>query len=252
VDLPLVFPLKVEKAKQMQKQRFPSKLSALDFLRKNIEIGCIVDVGIQAWTEELVKVFPDKRHILFEPVAQYERHIRNNYAGLDYELHQMAVSNVDGTMTLHLESADASGNVTHSQLGNSPNTTLRSVEIPTTKLSSFLQSKSYQKPYLVKIDVDGHEPQIMEGLRGAEADVCCLIVEAPISTILSRITIARSLGMQLFDIVDFCYYKGTLWQVDLIFLPEHLINAQPDLHPMRQRPLDWSQWLNFSKLDPHP
>lgn len=43
-----------------QHKRFPSKKNALKTLRNlGVEFGCVLDVGVQAATAELIEVFPD-------------------------------------------------------------------------------------------------------------------------------------------------------------------------------------------------
>lgn len=232
--------------------RFPSKLNALNFLRSvKIPIGCVIDVGIQTSTPELMLAFPDLKHVLFEPVAQYEENIRKAYAGFDYELYRVAVSDNDGRLALRLDRADSSGKITHSQLVG-PIPTENTVEIETVRLSTFLTRHSYPTPYLVKIDVDGHELAILRGLKGIEKDISCLVLEAPIVTIAERVASASALGFVLFDIVDLAYYRGVMWQVDLIFVSKVAIADNPRLRPMEQKPLDWSAWFNLSRTEPRP
>jgi hypothetical protein len=50
----------------------------------------------------------------------------------------------------------------------------------------------------------------------------------------------REHGFQLWDIVDFCYYKGQLSQVDLIFLRNDV--KTQSFSPWVEGPFDVTQW----------
>ncbi|WP_408972295.1 FkbM family methyltransferase, partial [Planktothrix sp.] len=104
-------------------------------------MATVIDIGVQTQTKELIQVFPDLKHILFEPVEEYYPHIAQSYKSIDYDLIKCAVSNENGTAVLNVISKDnEKGSITHSQIGNSENTPLaRTVEKIT--LDSFLEKK---------------------------------------------------------------------------------------------------------------
>jgi hypothetical protein len=124
-------------------RRFPSKRNALLTLRKyGVEFGSIVDVGVQSSTKELVEVFPDKPHYLFEPVAEYAPLIAKNYAHINHKLFQVAASDKDGQGHLKLVSADGSGSVTHSQVSSAqaPNT----ISVPLVTVTKIATEHGFQ------------------------------------------------------------------------------------------------------------
>lgn len=199
-------------------KRKPTKYDSLSFLRRNgLEVSTIIDVGVQRETFELKGVFPDLKHILFEPVEEYFPHIEKNYRAIDYELIRAAVSNLDGVAMLH-KIKNNEGAVTHSTIANSETST--SIEVRKVSLDSFFKDKNYDTPYLLKIDVDGHELMILEGARKLLKKVSCLVIEAPLiyGWIQERINFIINEGFVLWDIVDLAYTHGNLWQVDLIFI----------------------------------
>lgn len=226
--------------------RFPSKRSGLRALRRlGVEFGCVVDVGVQSSTEELVEVFPDLTHYLFEPVPQYLPGIRKRYQGIKHELFHAAVSDRDGVGHLQLQSADGSGNITHSKL--QPGEDSKTIEVPLVRLSTAIAQNAFPSPILLKIDVDGHELPIIRGLKGAEEHVGCVVVEAPLKALFDRMGALQALGFVPWDINDLCYYKGCLWQVDMIFLSPELA-SRPELRPMETGgKLDWNAWRVFSR-----
>jgi FkbM family methyltransferase len=236
--------------------RFPSKRDGLRVLRHlGIDFGCVVDVGVQASTDELIEVFPDLPHYLFEPVSQYEGAMRERYKNIKHEIFQVAVSDADGMAKLTTKSIDGSGHITHSHVSfsGSPVPTanaLDTLDIPTVRLSSIIMERAFPTPILLKIDVDGHELPIINGLKGAEHTVGCVVVEAPLAMLAARCAALESLGFVLWDVNDMWYYKGCLLQVDLIFLSAEF-SALPQIRPLHtDGKIDWSAWHTISSSSP--
>jgi FkbM family methyltransferase len=227
--------------------RFPSKTNALRFLcSAGVPVGTIIDVGANAETIELRQAFPDKRHILFEPAVEFHAALRKNYAGMDYLVAPVALSNQDGQGSLRKIAIDG-GAVSHAMLVD-PKDGGPSESVQTMRLDSFMKERDDQKPYLLKIDVDGYEIPIMRGSEGILPDVSCLIVEAPVATLAERLNFVLSKGFKLFDFVDQCYYFGVMSQVDMIFLSQEAA-ALPDLRPWETRKFEWAGWLPVANFE---
>jgi FkbM family methyltransferase len=228
--------------------RIPSKQNSLEFLRnQGLSVGTIIDIGVQDQTKELIQVFPDLKHILFEPVEEYYPLIAQSYKSIDYDLIKCAVSNENGTAVLNVTSQDNErGFITHSQIGSKENTPLaRTVEKIT--LDSFFEKNNYPKPDLLKIDVDGHEIPILEGSVNSLNDCSCVVIEAPLAVLLQRMNFLTSRGFILWDIVDLAYYYDNLSQVDLIFLNKTEKN-KANFNPWSNFEFKWDQWVNLNKL----
>jgi FkbM family methyltransferase len=223
-----------------------------DSLATLIEFGVpvksIVDVGVQGGTKPLIKLFADRTHYLFEPVDDYFRGIAAKYNSIAHELFHVALSDEDGTAWQLGISRDGSGKVTHSQISHSKVTREEQPLLvdckPVTKarLDSVLGSKEIAKPYLLKIDVDGHELPILHGAVSSMRDASIVVVEATISTILSRASFIAENGFRLFDVVDLSYYHRTLSQVDLVFVRQDLVAANDNLRPWETKSFAWSNW----------
>jgi FkbM family methyltransferase len=125
--------------------RFPSKTSALRFLREAaIPVGTIVDVGVSEETLELRKAFPNLRHVLFEPVSELHAAIRRNYAGMDYLLVPAAASDRDGEGRLRKMTVDGK-NISHSTLVEG--TSDEQLEpVATMRLDRFLNNRMTPNP----------------------------------------------------------------------------------------------------------
>lgn len=225
------------------KRRLPTKRSALYFLSKNnLDIQTIIDVGVQHKTQELIEIFPNLKHILFEPVEEYHPFIEKAYSGLDYTLVKTAVSNEDGEATLSINRLGME-DISHSAIIKSNHGTENRV-VKTVTLDSFFEDKNYDLPYLLKIDVDGYEIPILEGAEETLKNTSCVIIEANILALPERINFLTERGFKLWDIVDICYYHDNLSQVDLIFLRE-TEKEKPVFSPWQNFNVTWDKWKPF-------
>jgi FkbM family methyltransferase len=201
-------------------RRVPTMLDSLQTISSfGIQIGTVVDVGVLHGTDALMKTFPDIKHVLFEPVPDVHNGIQESYRKFDYELVRAAASNKDGKSSLKLISSDvvsSNGRVTNSQLVNENSENC--VTVDTIALDSFFRDKSYEEPFLLKIDVDGKEMLVLEGATETFYKTACIIIEATVEHFNERYKIISENDFFLWDIVDLNYTYGALWQVDLVFI----------------------------------
>lgn len=236
--------------------RFPSKTNVLQFLKDlGVTFGAIVDVGVHAQTPELIRAFPNNRHLLFEPAEEFFPRIQENYNGLDWELFSVAVSDSDGEGRLR-KVAITGGEISHSKLDYSATDAearaegdLGVFEIVTVRLDTFLSNRNEPKPYLLKIDVDGFEMPILRGAEGIWSDIDLIIIEATYDTLLERLEYIARRGFHLLDIIDQCYYGGTLSQVDLVFVSDRLRQNNPKLRPWETEVFGWEKWVPVNNYE---
>lgn len=235
-----------------EEERIPTKRSALSVLRQNgLAVGTVLDVGVQHQTKELMAIFPDRKHLLFEPVEESYPYIERNYAALDYELVKAAASNRDGEGVLEVRSRVAgspfltSTVVSPSGAVPSPGMlTTATRKIPEITLDSFLAAKDYVTPFLLKLDVDGNELEVLAGARQTLRKTSCVIVEVSLFNIFERGQFLVNEGFVLWDIVDLGYYRDNLFHADLIFLSAEE-KAKPPFSPWRKLPLDERRIITF-------
>jgi FkbM family methyltransferase len=208
-----------------------------------VPVRSVLDVGVQGGTKPLMSAFPNVPHFLFEPVDAYFETIRYAYKGFRHDLIHVALSDVDGDAWQVGISRDNSGRVTHSQISDRPVSVAEEPQLVECKairkarLDTALRGLSLPSPWLLKVDVDGHEIPILRGATETLKRASIVVVEAPLSTILGRAEVLINEGFELFDIVDLSYYYGTLSQVDLIFVRRDVIAASKDLRPWEIKPI---------------
>jgi len=208
--------------------RGPIKHQALRVLQnRGVTIGTVLDVGVLTGTPELVQHFPNVLHVLFEPVVEFNTSIEQNYRDVPHEIANVAVSDSTGQTLLELfQLVNVQGHeFSHSQVTTEANENGIQRMVPKVTLDEFLSGKNYPKPYLLKIDIDGHELAALAGATQTLEQTAVVIIEAQISELPQRIAAIISQGFVLFDLVEPCYYDNSLWQCDAI-----LIRA--DLHEL--------------------
>lgn len=205
-----------------------------------VPVEAVLDVGVQKETKELIECFPDAKHLLFEPVVDFNDDIRRNYEGLDYDLFNVAVSDSDGESGLKLSSICPHRRVTHANLvdemeGEGVETTR------TRRLDTVVIESGLPGPFLLKVDVDGAEMKVMRGASATLKMCSAVVVEAHPRDFFERCEFLIGKDFYLFDIVDFCYYENTMKQFDLIFANKNFVKQQGIVN------FDFSKWEKFDR-----
>lgn len=205
--------------------RMPTKRSSLSFLREcGLPIGTIVDIGVQRRTPDLIATFPDHKHILIEPIEENYPFIHRNYAGMDYELLPAAASDRDGQGLIRLRSRAPERGLLMGSL-QSGEEEVRSADrfedrtVREVALDTALPFYKSQRPYLIKLDVDGDELRILAGATQTLKNTSCVVIETPVRRVAERINALDAHGFILWDIIDLNYYKGNLSHFDMVFVP---------------------------------
>ncbi|MEK7991804.1 MAG: FkbM family methyltransferase [Thiotrichaceae bacterium] len=233
--------------------RIPTMLDSLETLISlGVDIESVLDVGVLYGTFPLMKFFPNKVHHLFEPVDTFFEKIEHNYKNIKHNLHQVALSNENGKAWQLLISAEKNNIVTHSQINHEyvpiSDSVVACKPISKAKLDSYIENMIAKPPYLLKIDVDGHELSILEGSINTLQKCNIVIIEVTKKSFIERSIFLEKHGFMLFDIVELSYYAGAFWQADLIFINRKLLTKNKNLIPMETKEyLVWNQWFDLSK-----
>lgn len=224
----------------ISQSRVPSTESCIEhILGSGVEIGTVIDVGVQTGTPKLMTTLPKARHILFEPSQAHIETIKQVYEPFEHSLHSVALSDQDQTGLL-VDYGLYGKEVSHSHIitdrseaDGLPNVSKIS-ELPIRRLDTVMADEKVRGEILLKIDVDGHEISVLRGAPDTLKKAGVVTIEAPLVEVSKRLNFLEDSGFQLFDIVDLCYYKKSMWQVDLVFLQPRLIAQYPILGEMPQ------------------
>lgn len=207
-----------------------------------LPVGTILDVGVRHLTRPLIEVFPDKKHLLFEPIADYFPQIKRYYASIDYELVNAAVCDVDGTVIIHSERKTLGNEISHSYIVQDVTETSRIVD--SIRLDTFLSASDRSGPYLLKIDVEGSDipSAILRGCQKTLAQTSVVVIEITVDRFMQRASLLDLAGFDIWDIVDLCYYAECLWQFDALFVNRRYKADIPSLRPIHQKPFCPELW----------
>lgn len=225
--------------------RIPTKQDSLErFKKMGLPMETVLDVGVLNASPDLMKAYPDKLHLLFEPIIEWNEQIILNYRemGIEYEIINIAVSDRNGMATLELSTVYPGQPVTHARIVDQPRPGLEKRDVPTATLDMLLQHRNIS-PYLLKIDVDGAELAIIAGAKKTLESCSIVIIEAHVDNFLLRSHAIEERGFSLFDIVDFCYYDDRLAQFDLIFINTQMIDDRK--LGIYQDGFNIEKWVNY-------
>jgi FkbM family methyltransferase len=188
--------------------RRPTARNCIDYiLQCGIKIDTVIDAGVQRGTGFLIGGFPEAHHYLFEPGTHFIEDLENSYKDIKHTTYNIALSNenkIDDIELFHVGET----------------TKIESMVYKTLDSTDIIVGNHT----LVKLDVDGHELQVIEGGRETIAAADIIIVEAVVyeREFSKRINSIESLGFRMFDIVDIDYSNGHMGQCDVVFVSDNV------------------------------
>jgi FkbM family methyltransferase len=143
--------------------RIPDSRDIL-YLRAHIREGTLIDVGANVGLVTLLVADRVQHALLFEPNPIAAKRARENLAlnRLKFEVHELALSDTTGTVEFEDEGGVSTCNRT---VAGFP-TSLPTRKVGCVRLDEFLAQ--HPPPYpisVVKIDVEGHENQVLAGMK---------------------------------------------------------------------------------------
>lgn len=225
-------------------KRGPFKDRSLQVLKDTgLPIGSIIDVGVLSSTPELLRVFPDRMHLLIEPVVEWNDTIARNYAGVAHEIVNCAASDQDGAVTLEVESVIPGMPISHARMSSDVRRGYESRTVPMATLDRLADERQLKEPFLLKIDVDGAELRVLAGATRMLQRCSVVIVEMGILNFMDRSRPLIEAGFELFDVMGLSYYEDRLRQFDAVFVNTKMLNAN-GLN-MFTKPFDFGKWVNY-------
>jgi FkbM family methyltransferase len=193
---------------------------------RGVAPGTLIDVGVAAGTPELYAAFPDTALLLVEPLAEHEPHLQALVAqrpGSGYEL--AAAGAAPGELEIAVHRVPACSSVLGDRDPGGPPAARRTV--PVVRLDDLVAQRGPRAPYLLKVDVEGAELQVLQGapLTLTETDVVLLEVSffqlVPGGAQLADVVAwMRDAGFSAYDLYagHLRPLDGALAQVDMAFV----------------------------------
>ncbi len=127
----------------------------------------IIDIGANTGVYSLIakSVNSDAHVYAFEPVKRVYQKLMENCALNNYDiaLYEKAISNSDGTAVIFDTDTEHVYSVTVNKNLSAASTKVKETTIHTITLDSFIRTNKITKIDLIKIDVETHEPEVLEG-----------------------------------------------------------------------------------------
>jgi FkbM family methyltransferase len=199
------------------------QLSSLGF-----KPATVIDAGVATQTLELYEAFPSASILLIEPLAEFEPFLQKICAAYKAQYVLAAAGQSPGSATFHVHADKVSSSLLHEVEGPSVDGTPRTV--PVVSIDQQCAEKNLPGPYLIKLDVQGAELQVLSGASRTLQHTEVVMLEGTLFATMiggpqlhDLILYMKGLGFVLYDLYPILYrpLDGALAQVDLLFVREH-------------------------------
>jgi FkbM family methyltransferase len=188
----------------------------------------VIDVGAAQGTPVLYDVFPQARYILIEPLEEYIPHLKQLVDRLDIAEYIIAAATATpGNVVINVH-PDLEGSSLYQEDEDSD---VNGVErtIPAMTLDNICSERDTKGPYIIKIDTQGSELEVLKGAQTILKDTEFVILEVSFfeffkggPQVYDCLSFMNNLGFVPYDIFDLQYrlLDGAMSQVDIAFVPE--------------------------------
>ena len=207
-----------------------SLAGVLEHVKKlGFEPQTVIDAGVAQGTFELYETFPDATHLLIEPLVEFEdvlKNISNQFSKVEYVI--AAASSKEGTIEFTVRDELVLSSILDETDGSHINGTQR--EVCTTTIDNLCHEKRLDGPYLIKVDVQGAELDVLDGAKKVLEESELVVLEVSLFQLFVD-------GPQFYDVVDYMKARqfvvydifgwhprlldGALAQVDVAFVREN-------------------------------
>jgi len=200
------------------------QLSGLGFRPRTV-----IDVGVAYETADLYREFTDAQILLIEPQVEFEPCLRKICSTYNAQYVLAAAGAEAGTAIFNVHSNQLNSS---SLLKEVEGAAVDGVprEVPVVTIDQVCAEKGLTGPYLIKLDVQGAELQVLAGARKTLEETEAIHMEATLfgtmiggPQLYDVVARMKELGFVTYDIGGFLYrpLDGALAQVDMTFVREH-------------------------------
>lgn len=189
----------------------------------------VIDVGVEKGTPELYGHFPNATLLLVEPLKEVETHLKRISRKHNGTYVLAAAGANPGATTLNVRPSSLGGSSVYGDT-EADHMDSHSRSVPVVTLDQVCAQLKLSGLYLVKVDVQGSELDVLEGARGILADTELVVLEVSLFEFFiggpqfyDVVHYMKERGFVVYDIVGGGNrpFDGALGQVDLAFVKEN-------------------------------
>jgi FkbM family methyltransferase len=186
----------------------------------------VIDAGAAYgdWSRSASQVFPSARFLLVEPLVEFAPFLET----LARELQQAVVIESALGGSVRNQTMRVHHDLVGSSLKDEPHVAAIDRSVSMTTIDELIRDREAKAPYLIKLDVQGAELDVLAGATDALSHAELVLLEALFFPFYEEagdfgeiVTMMLSKGFVVFDIVDLGYrpIDGALAQADVAFVP---------------------------------
>ncbi len=188
----------------------------------------VIDVGAGFGTPCLYDNFPKAKHILIEPLEEnrlYLEKIARELPGSEYLI--AAAHAATGNVVLHVHPDLLGSSLYWEEEDSDVNGIPRTV--PAVTLDEVCQKRNCLGPYLIKVDTQGSELDVLRGASRILQETEYVVLEVSLFNFFKQgpqifdvITFMKTMGFVVYEALDYKYrpLDGAMAQMDLVFVRE--------------------------------
>ena len=192
----------------------------------------VLDVGanVGQFAVSSTKFWSDCHVESFEPVPDCASKLRRNCRELSVKVHEVAVGDRDGEVPIHVNAHRHSSSILN--LGNTHREAFpfakeeatRTVKV--VRLDSIFKNYEFERPVLLKLDIQGYEPEALRGAAGILSQIDFVLVETSFRLMYEGeklfteiLSLMQSYGFRFLRPIDWLEdpRSGEILQMDALF-----------------------------------
>jgi len=194
--------------------------------RAGFSPATIIDVGVGNGTIGLYDAFPSAHYLFIEPLLEHEESVKALCAERHGDYVLAGAATVSGTRTIHVHTKELEGSSMLEEVdGQEYDGEVRT--IPVVTVDEVCERFGARGPYLLKVDVQGAELDVLGGAAKTLRDTELIFLEVSLFNFqhgtpdfTDVIVALRDLGFVAYDIFSMHNrpYDGALGQIDIAFV----------------------------------
>jgi FkbM family methyltransferase len=194
-----------------------------------IQVRTVLDIGaaLGDWTQLCAGAFPDAAYVLVEPLEEFRPALDSTLRRVEGVVVQAAAASASGHGTLHVHRDLVGSSLLREREGPTVDGEPRTV--PTTTIDNLVVRHHLEPPFLLKLDVQGAELDVLSSARNTLELASAVVVEVSFFSFYfggarfdELISLMRASGLVVYDLENLSRrpLDGALSQADVVFVRE--------------------------------